>query len=100
MDFQVRKGLETPLKITGMYTHYFCIYCVTGGVLVLVIVGVLTNLMSGYGSWLSLILTMCVSAIGFIVLRVVLINLSTQKKYSKFSRRIFVISNKDLLQNL
>lgn len=25
MDFQVRKGLETPLKVHGMRTKFFCI---------------------------------------------------------------------------
>lgn len=28
MDFQVRKGLETPLKVHGMRTKFFCIYCI------------------------------------------------------------------------
>lgn len=30
MDFQVRKGLETPLKVHGMSTKYFLVYL--GGV--------------------------------------------------------------------
>lgn len=30
MDFQVRKGLETPLKVHGMRTKFFCIYCIIG----------------------------------------------------------------------
>ena len=35
MDFQVRKGLETPLKVHGMSTKYFLVYCIILAVLVL-----------------------------------------------------------------
>ena len=35
MDFQVRKGLETPLKVHGMRTKFFCIYCIILAVIVL-----------------------------------------------------------------
>lgn len=34
MDFQVRKGLETPLKVHGMRTKFFCIYCIILAVIV------------------------------------------------------------------
>ena len=27
MEFQVRKGLETPLKVHGMNTRFFLVYC-------------------------------------------------------------------------
>lgn len=39
MDFQVRKGLETPLKVHGMRTKFFCIYCIILAVIVLFVVG-------------------------------------------------------------
>ena len=47
MDFQVRKGLETPLKVHGMRTKFFCIYCIILAVIVLFVVGFLTSAMSG-----------------------------------------------------
>lgn len=40
MEFQVRKGLETPLKVHGMNTRFFLVYCIILAVLVLFIVGV------------------------------------------------------------
>ena len=43
MDFQVRKGLETPLKVHGMRTKFFCIYCIILAVIVLFVVGFLTS---------------------------------------------------------
>ncbi len=49
MDFQVRKGLETPLKVHGMRTKFFCIYCIILAVIVLFVVGFLTSAMSGEG---------------------------------------------------
>ena len=35
-----------------------------------------------------------------VVLRIVFINLSMQRKFGKFKRQVFVISNKDLLNSL
>ena len=35
MDFPVRKGLETPLKVHGMSTKFFLVYCIILAVLVL-----------------------------------------------------------------
>lgn len=46
MEFQVRKGLETPLKVHGMNTRFFLVYCIILAVLVLFIVGFLTNAMN------------------------------------------------------
>ena len=91
MDFQVRKGLETPLKVHGMRTKFFCIYCIILAVIVLFVVGFLTSAMSGEGSFL---------AFASVVLRIVFINLSMQRKFGKFKRQVFVISNKDLLNSL
>ncbi|MFT0278823.1 hypothetical protein [Bacteroides faecis] len=54
MDFQVRKGLETPLKVHGMRTKFFCIYCIILAVIVLFVVGFLTSAMSGEGSFFGL----------------------------------------------
>lgn len=53
MDFQVRKGLETPLKVHGMRTKFFCIYCIILAVIVLFVVGFLTSAMSGEGSFVN-----------------------------------------------
>lgn len=55
MEFQVRKGLETPLKVHGMNTRFFLVYCIILAVLVLFIVGFLTNAMSGEGSFVMFI---------------------------------------------
>ena len=39
-------------------------------------------------------------AFASVVLRIVFINLSMQRKFGKFKRQVFVISNKDLLNSL
>ena len=98
MDFQVRKGLETPLKVHGMRTKFFCIYCIILAVIVLFVVGFLTSAMSGEGSFLAFIVSLV--AFASVVLRIVFINLSMQRKFGKFKRQVFVISNKDLLNSL
>ena len=100
MDFQVRKGLETPLKVNGMRTKFFCIYCIILAVIVLFVVGFLTSAMSGEGSFLAFIVSLVAGAFASVVLRIVFINLSMQRKFGKFKRQVFVISNKDLLNSL
>lgn len=100
MDFPVRKGLEAPLKVHGMYTRYFCIYCVVVGVMALVAVSFLTSAMSGKGSFLFFIVALLIVAGISVAIRVVFINLSTEKKYTRFRKKVFVISNKDLLHSL
>lgn len=100
MDFPVRKGLETSLKVHGMYTKYFCIYCVIVAILGLVAVSYLTNAMGGKGSFISVIVALVIATVISVILRVVFINLSSEKKYSQFKKKIFVISNKDLLHSL
>lgn len=100
MDFPVRKGLETSLKVHGMYTKYYCIYCVIVAILGLVAVSYLTNAMGGKGSFVSVIVAFVIATVISVILRVVFINLSSEKKYSQFKKKIFVISNKDLLHSL
>ena len=99
MDFQVRKGLETPLKVHGMRTKFFCIYCIILAVIVLFVVGFLTSAMRE-GSFLAFIVSLVAGAFASVVLRIVFINLSMQRKFGKFKRQVFVISNKDLLNSL
>lgn len=100
MDFPVRKGLETPLKVHGMSTKFFLVYCIILAVLVLFSVGFLTNAMSGEGSFLAFIVALVVCALLFVFLRVLFINLSMVRRFRKFRRQVFVISNKDLLHSL
>lgn len=100
MDFPVRKGLETPLKVHGMSTKFFLVYCIILAVLVLFSVGFLTNAMSGEGSFLAFIVALVVCALLSVFLRVLFINLSTVRRFRKFRRQVFVISNKDLLHSL
>lgn len=100
MDFQVRKGLETPLKVHGMSTKFFLIYCIILAVVVLFIVGFLTSAMSGEGSFFAFIVSLVIGAVASVVLRIVFINLSMERKFSKFRKQVFVISNKDLLGSL
>ena len=83
MDFQVRKGLETPLKVHGMRTKFFCIYCIILAVIVLFVVGFLTSAMSGEGSFLAFIVSLVAGAFASVVLRIVFINLSMQRKFGK-----------------
>lgn len=100
MDFPVRKGLETPLKVHGMSTKFFLVYCIILAVLVLFSVGFFTNAMSGEGSFLAFIVALVVCALLSVFLRVLFINLSMVRKFRKFRRQVFVISNKDLLHSL
>lgn len=100
MDFPVRKGLETPLKVHGMSTKFFLVYCIILAVLVLFSVGFLTNAMSGEGSFLAFIVALVVCALLSVFLRVLFINLSMVRGFRKFRRQVFVISNKDLLHSL
>lgn len=100
MDFPVRKGLETPLKVHGMSTKFFLVYCIILAVLVLFSVGFLTNAMSGEGSFLTFIVALVVCALLSVFLRVLFINLSMVRRFRKFRRQVFVISNKDLLHSL
>lgn len=67
MDFQVRKGLETPLKVHGMRTKFFCIYCIILAVIVLFVVGFLTSAMSGEGSFLAFIVSLVAGAFASVV---------------------------------
>lgn len=82
MEFQVRKGLETPLKVHGMNTRFFLVYCIILAVFVMFIVALM------------------VGALVSVFLRVLFINLSIERKFNKFRKNIFVISNKDLLHSL
>lgn len=100
MYFAVRKGLETPLRVHGMATNYFCAYCIILVVLVIGVVGFLTNAMSGSGSFITFIVALVICALCSIVVRIIFTSLSSQRKYSNFKTTVFVISNKDLLHSL
>ncbi len=76
------------------------VYCIILAVLVLFIVGFLTNAMSGEGSFVMFIVALMVGALVSVFLRVLFINLSIERKFNKFRKNIFVISNKDLLHSL
>ncbi len=58
MDFQVRKGLETPPESAWNENEVFCIYCIILAVIVLFVVGFLTSAMSGEGSFLAFIVSL------------------------------------------
>lgn len=98
--YQPFSALETPLKVHGMNTRFFLVYCIILAVLVLFIVGFLTNAMSGEGSFVMFIVALMVGALVSVFLRVLFINLSIERKFNKFRKNIFVISNKDLLHSL
>lgn len=100
MDFPVRKGLESQLKVHGMNTSYFVIYCIAMAVLIIFSVGFFISAMGENGSFLSFMVAFILCALCSVILRIVLINLSVDKKYNKFSKEIYVISNKDLLNSL
>lgn len=100
MDFPVRKGLESQLKVHGMNTSYFVIYCIAMAVLIIFSVGFFISAMSEKGSFLSFMVAFVLCALCSVILRIVLINLSVDKRYNKFSKEIYVISNKDLLNSL
>lgn len=56
--------------------------------------------MSGEGSFVMFIVALMVGALVSVFLRVLFINLSIERKFNKFRKNIFVISNKDLLHSL
>ena len=96
MEFQVRKGLETPLKVHGMNTRFFLVYCIILAVLVLFIVGFLTNAMSGEGSFVMFIVALMVGALVSVFLRVLFINLSIERKFNKFRKNILAQLHKSV----
>lgn len=91
--------MELGLKVHGMSTKFFLVYCIILAVLVLFSVGFLTNAMSGEGSFLAFIVALVVCALLSVFLRVLFINLSMVRRFRKFRRQVFVISNKDLLHS-
>lgn len=76
------------------------IYCIILAVLVLFVVGFLTSAMSGEGSFFLFIVALMIGALLSVFLRVLFINLSAERKFAKFRKKVFVISNKDLLHSL
>lgn len=83
-----------------MSTKYFLVYCIILAVLVLFVVGFLTSAMSGEGSFFLFIVALMIGALLSVFLRVLFINLSAERKFAKFRKKVFVISNKDLLHSL
>lgn len=99
MDFKVRKGLETPLKIHGMISNYFFMYSAIGGVLGLLLFTKFLGLISGKTSFFSFGLTAIVSALIFFAVRAFFIKKSNTKKMN-FGRQVTFISNRDLLKSI
>lgn len=98
MDFQVRKGLETPLKVHGMSTKFFCIYCV-----ILAVMFLLSWLPDKCHEWGGIFFVFIVRwwpGRRLCGLADRLYQPFTQRKFGKFKRQVFVISNKDLLNSL
>lgn len=96
-----KRYYEHTLSTTREFIEYLlCIYCIILAVIVLFVVGFLTSAMSGEGSFLAFIVSLVAGAFASVVLRIVFINLSMQRKFGKFKRQVFVISNKDLLNSL
>ena len=87
-----KEGIVNLLWVVG--------YIIIGLAIVLFVVGFLTSAMSGEGSFLAFIVSLVAGAFASVVLRIVFINLSMQRKFGKFKRQVFVISNKDLLNSL
>lgn len=99
MDYKVRKGLETDLKIKGMTAKYFYIYCGIGGALGVVILALFMKTLHG-GSFMGFIGVLVVLGVVFVTMRIVLMNLSRTDKLRKWKngRKLTVVSNRDILR--
>lgn len=99
MDYKVRKGLETPLKIHRMLANYFYIYSAVGGVLGLTIFVDLSNLVTGSTTFISFAVTVFSSLAIFLGLRTYFISKSNTKRM-KFDKKSRCISNRDLIKSI
>ena len=87
--YKFRKGLETPLRIAGMYTKYFYPFCVIVGVLVLYLVGKFLTLAGFF-----LHLAFC--AIIILISKGVF-SYKSERKGVSFPKTEMNISNRDIL---
>lgn len=99
MDYKVRKGLETDLKIKGMTAKYFYIYCGIGGTLGVLALASFMSALHG-GSFMVFIGIVVVLGIIFVAMRIVLMNMSRTDKLRKWKngRKMTVVSNRDILK--
>jgi len=99
MEFKVRKGLETPLLIKGMYAKYFYINSALGGVLALFVFVSGSNVLNGSTSGFAFILILLFSLAIYFVVNTYFKNKSSIKKL-KFNTNTNIISNRDLLKSI
>lgn len=101
MDYKVKKGLDTPLKIQGMYLKYFYLWA---GISIFLIFIIIFQVMgatspSSNTSIQELIITIIISGAIFIGLKVYFVNVSAKKKIPNKNMRV-IQSNVDLMKFL
>ena len=99
MNYKVRKGLETDLKIKGMTAKYFYIYCGLGGALGVIAMASFMAMIRG-GAFMNFVFTLIVLGFVFIITRFVLMNMSRSDKLRKYknNKEVTIISNRDILK--
>ncbi|PNE24403.1 hypothetical protein BHU16_07140 [Tannerella sp. oral taxon 808] len=96
--YKFRKGLETPLRIAGMYTKYFYPFCVIVGVLVLYLVGKFLTLAKNFSkeSVAGFFLHLAFCAIIILISKGVF-SYKSERKGVSFPKTEMNISNRDIL---
>jgi hypothetical protein len=99
MKFKVRKGLETDLKIKGMTAKYFYVYCGIGGALIIIALSAFMGAVHG-GSFIGFVGLLIILGIVFVIVRIVLMNMSRTDKLRKYKndRKTIIVSNRDILK--
>lgn len=99
MKFKVRKGLETDLKIKGMTAKYFYAYCGIGGGLAMIALASFMGAVHG-GSFIGFVGLLVILGIVFVIVRIVLMNMSRTDKLRKYKtgRKTIIVSNRDILK--
>jgi len=98
---KVKKGLEKPLRIQGMYLKFFYTWCVMGGVFIVIVVAQImafTRPNSGVSAG-GFILTLLILSAIFLGSKIYLVGKSKPKKY-KESPSSVTLSNVDLTDAL
>lgn len=99
MKFKVRKGLETDLKIMGMTAKYFYVYCGIGGGLMIIALASFMGAVYG-GSFIGFVALLVILGVIFVIVRIVLMNMSRTDKLRKYKSggKTIIVSNRDILK--
>lgn len=104
MDYNVKKGLDKPLKIQGMLLKYFYAWCVIGVISIFVIIYMIIGASSPKSNitFVNFILTLIICAGIFLCSKVLFVNKSrkTRLNFKKTVYKESILSNIDIMKTL